>query len=166
MTLARINLQLKGFDDMLEQIKKAGGDVNQAAESCIRESAKIMHDELTAEAQSSGMDSGLVGRMPPPEIIVNGNTYKAKVGYKMGNYNPDDPADGFKAAFWNFGTPNRQTSDDKQHVRINGRWVTLGRSRGAIAEHGYIARAKKSAAPKIKKAQKKTLQEILGRLSG
>lgn len=164
--MARITLQLKGFDDMMEQIQKAGGDVNQAAESCIRESAKIMHNELTAEAQSSGMDSGLLGRMPQPEITVNGNTYKAKVGFKMGNYDPDNPSDGFKAAFFNYGTPNRQTKDEKQRVSINGRWVTLGRSRGAIAEHGYIARAKKSAAPKIKKAQKKTLQEILGRLSG
>lgn len=164
--MARIKLQLNGFDDLLEQIQKAGGDVNQAAEQCIRESANIMHDELKAAAQSSGMDGGLVARMPQPEITVSGNRYTAKVGYKMGNYDPDNPSDGFKAAFWNFGTPNRQTSDDKQHVRINGKWVTLGRSRGAIAEHGYIAKAKKAAAPKIKKAQKATLQEILGRLSG
>lgn len=164
--MGRIKLQLKGFDDMLEQIQKAGGDVNQAAESCIKESAQIMHAELKAEAQSSGMDGGLVSRMPQPEIVVSGNRYTAKVGYKMGDYNPDNPSDGYKAAFWNFGTPNRQTNKDNQHVRINGKWVTLGRSRGAIAEHGYIARAKESAAPKIKKAQKKTLKEILGRLSG
>ena len=164
--MARIKLQPKGFDDLLEQIQKAGGDVNQAAEKCIRESAQIMHDELKAEAQSSGMDGGLVARMPQPEITVNGNRYTAKVGYKMDNYDPSNPSDGYKAAFWNFGTPNRQTSDDKQRVRINGSWVTLGRSRGAIAEHGYIAKAKAAAAPKIKKAQKATLKEILGRLSG
>ena len=164
--MGRIKLQLKGFDDMLEQIQKAGGNVNQAAESCIREAAQIMHTELKAEAQSSGMDGGLVGRMPQPEITVNGNRYEAKVGYKMGDYNPDNPSDGFKAVFWNYGTPNRQTNSDKQRVSINGRWVTLGRSRGTIAEHGYIARAKKAAAPKIRKAQRKTLKEILGRLSG
>lgn len=164
--MARIKLQLKGFDDMMEQIQRAGGDLNQAAESCIKESAQIMHAELKAEAQSSGMDSGLVGRMPQPEITVNGNRYTAKVGYKMGDYDPDNPSDGFKAAFWNYGTPNRQTSDNKQQVQINGNWVTVGRSRGAIAEHGYIARAREAAAPKIKKAQKATLKEILGRLSG
>ena len=159
--MGRIKLQLTGFDDMLERIQKAGGDVDAAAERCIRESAQIMHDELKAEAQSSGMDRGLVSRMPQPEITVNGNRYTAKVGYKMGDYNPDNPSDGYKAAFWNFGAPNRQTQKDGQRVLVNGVWVTLGRSRGSIAAHGYIARAKEAAAPKIKKAQKQTLKEIL-----
>lgn len=144
--MARIKLQLKGFDDMLEQIDAAGGDIARATDSCIRQSANIMHTELKAEMQSTGVDSGLVSRMPPPEIVVEGNRYTAKVGYKMGDYNPDDPSDGYKAAFWNYGTPNRT-------------------KHGKVAAHGYIARAKETAAPKIKKAQKQTLKKILGRVS-
>lgn len=144
--MARIKLQLKGFDEMLERIQAAGGDVDRAVDSCIRQSAQIMHTELKAEMQSSGVDGGLVGRMPQPEISTEGNKHTAKVGYKMGNYNPDDPSDGFKAVFWNYGTPRRT-------------------KHGKVAAHGYIARAKKNAAPKLKKAQQQALDKILERVS-
>lgn len=163
--MGRIKLQLKGFDDMLEQIQQAGGDVNQAAESCIRESAQIMQADLKAEMQSSGVDGGLVSRMPQPEIAVNGNAYSAKVGYKMGGYDPSNPSDGYKVAFLNYGTANRRTQDSKQRVMVGGEWVTLGANRGAIAEHGFIARAKDAARPKIKKAQRQTLKSILEKVS-
>lgn len=139
-------LQLKGFDELLENIKKADGSIDRAADSCIRQSAHIMHAELKSEMQSTGVDGGLVERMPQPKISVEGNRYEAKVGYKMGSYNPADPSDGFKAVFWNFGTPRRS-------------------KHGKVAAHGYIARAKKTAAPKIKKAQKQTLEKILERVS-
>lgn len=144
--MARIKVDLKGFSDMVEQIEAAGGDVARATDSCMRQCAQIMHAELKAEMKSTGVDDGLTNRMPQPEIEVNGNRYTSKVGYKMGNYNPDDPSDGYKAAFWNFGTPNRT-------------------KHGKVAPHGYIARAKKTAAPKIKKTQKQTLEKILGRVS-
>lgn len=150
---------------MLEQIQKAGGDVGQAAETCIRESAQIMHADLKTEMQSSGVDGGLVSRMPQPEIKIEGNTYTAKVGYKMGAYDPDNPEDGYKVAFLNFGTANRKTKDDKQRVKIGGAWVTAGTNRGAIPEHGFIARAKATATPKIKKAQRETLKRLLGEVS-
>ena len=163
--MARIKLQLKGFDEMLENIQKAGGDVNVAAESCIRESAQIMHADLITEMQSSGVDGGLVSRMPQPEVKIEGNTFTAKVGYKMGAYDPDNPADGFKIAFLNYGTANRKTKDDKQRVNIGGAWVTTGTNRGAIPEHGFIARAKDTARPKIKKAQRQTLQSIMEKVS-
>lgn len=143
---SRAILQLKGFDELLENIQKAGGSIDAAANSCIRQSAQIMHAELKSEMSSTGVDSGLVARIPQPEISVEGNRYAAKVGYKMGSYNPADPSDGFKAVFWNFGTPRRS-------------------KHGKVAAHGYIARAKKTAAPKIKKAQKQTLEKILERVS-
>lgn len=163
--MSRIKLQLKGFDDMLEQIHKAGGDVDQAAERCIRESAQIMHADLKAEMQSSGVDGGLVGRLPPPEISANGNRYEAKIGYKMGDYDPANPSDGYKVAFLNYGTVNRRTKDDNERAIVGGEWRTMGTNRGAIDEHGFIARAKKSASPKIKKQQRKTLKEILDGVS-
>lgn len=163
--MGRIKLQLKGFDDLLEQIQSAGGDVNQAAERCIRESAQIMHNSLVAEMNSSGVDGGLVGRIPQPEITANGNRYEAKVGYKMGGYDPNNPSDGYKVAFLNYGTANRTTGQGKERAMIGGRWVTLGANRGNLAERGFIARAKESARPKIKKAQRETLKSILKKVS-
>lgn len=139
-------LQLKGFDDLLEKIQKAGGSIDRAADSCLRQSAQIMQSELTAQMQAADVDSALINAMPPPQITVEGNRYSAAVGYKKGAYDPDDPSDGYKVVFLNYGTPRRT-------------------KHGKIVARGFIQAAKKKARPKIKKAQKATLEKILGRVS-
>ena len=140
-----IKLQLNGFDDLFEQIKAAGGTVEQATDSCLRQSAQIMQSELKSQMQKSGVDSGLIERMPSPEVEVDGNVYIARVGYKKGAYTPGDLSDGYKVVFLNYGTPNRS-------------------KHGKIAEKGFIQRAKNKARPQMKKAQEATLKKILGRL--
>lgn len=142
-----IKLKLEGFDDLFEQIKKAGGTVEQAANSCLKESAQIMHSELKTQMQKSNVDGGLISRMPSPEVEVKGNRYTARVGYKKGNYDPNNPSDGYKVVFLNYGTPNRS-------------------KHGKITERGFIQRAKKKARPRIKKAQEETLNKIIGGLKG
>lgn len=139
-----IKLQLNGFDDLFEQIKAAGGTVDQATNSCLRQSAQIMQNELKSQMQKSGVDSGLINRMPSPEIEVDGNRYTARVGYKKGAYNPGNLSDGYKVVFLNYGTPNRS-------------------KHGKIAEKGFIQRAKKKARPQMKKAQQAALEKILER---
>lgn len=140
-----IKLNLKGFDGLFEQIREAGGAVDSAAQSCLQASAQIMQTELTAQMQAANVDSGLINRMPPPEIEVDGNRYTARVGYKKGNYDPNNPSDGYKVVFLNYGTPNRS-------------------KHGKVAKLGFIQRAKKKASSKIKKAQKETLNNIIGGL--
>ena len=139
-------LQLKGFDDLLEQIQKAGGSIDQAADSCLRQSAQIMQAELKAQMQAAGVDSGLINAMPPPQIKTKNNRYGAAVGYKKGNFDPSDPSDGHKVVFLNYGTPRRTMH-------------------GKVAARGFIERAKKKARPQIKKQQQATLEKILGRVS-
>ena len=139
-------LQLKGFDELFDQIQKAGGSVDRAAESCLRQSAQIMEAELKAQMQAAGVESDLINRMPPPQITVKGNRYSAAVGYKKGSYDPNDPSDGYKVVFLNYGTPHR----------------TL---HGKVAARAFIQAAKKKARPRIKKAQQETLGKILGRVS-
>lgn len=139
-------LQLKGFDDLLEQIQKAGGSVDRAAESCLRQSAQIMQTELKAQMQAAGVESNLINAMPPPEITIEGNRYSAAVGYNKGAYDPRDPSDGYKVVFLNYGTPRRTMH-------------------GKVAARGFIQAAKKKARPQIKKAQRATLEKILGRVS-
>jgi hypothetical protein len=138
-------LQLKGFDDLLEQIQKAGGSIDRAADSCIRQSAQIMQSELKAQMQAAGVDGALIGSMPPPQITVDGNRYRAEVGYKKGNFDPSDPSDGYKVVFLNYGTPRRTMH-------------------GKVAARGFIQAAKKKARPQIKKAQQQTLEKILERV--
>lgn len=142
-----IKLKLEGFDDLLSQIEKAGGTIDRAANSCLQQSAQIMHSELKTQMQAAGVDSGLISRMPPPDVEVNGNTYTARVGYKKGAYDPANPSDGYKVVFANFGTPRRS-------------------KHGQQPAKGFILKAKKKANTKIKKAQKETLNKILGRVKG
>lgn len=140
-----IKLKLDGFDELFEQIKAAGGEVDKAAESCMQQSAQIMQNELQSQMQKSGVDGGLISRMPPPELEADGNVYIARVGYKKGAYTPADLSDAYKVVFLNYGTPRRT-------------------KHGKIPEKGFIQRAKKKARPQIKKAQQATLEEILGGL--
>lgn len=139
-------LQLKGFDDLLERIQKAGGSIDRAADSCLRQSAQIMQAELEAQMQAAGVDSNLINAMPPPQITVDGNQYSAAVGYQKGSFDPRNPSDGYKVVFLNYGTPRRT-------------------KHGKVAARGFILKAKQKANKPIKKAQRETLEKILGRVS-
>lgn len=140
-----IKLKLDGFEDLLKQVEEAGGTVERATESCLKQSAHIMYKELKTQMQQSNVDSDLINSMPPPEIEVKGNKYIARVGYKKGAYDQSNPSDGYKVVFLNYGTPNRS-----KHGKVEAR--------------GFIQRAKKKANAPIKKAQKETIEKILGRL--
>lgn len=140
-----IKLKFTGFEELLSEIEKAGGTIDRAANSCITQSAYILHNELKTQMQNADVDSGLINRMPPPEVEVKGNRYIARVGYKKGAYDPQNPSDGYKVVFANYGTPRRS-----QH--------------GKQPAKGFIQAAKKKAGGRIKKAQKETLNKILERL--
>ena len=51
-----IRLKLNGFEDLLEQIEKAGGTIDGAAKQCLQKSANIMHDELKKQMQAAIID--------------------------------------------------------------------------------------------------------------
>lgn len=142
-----IKLKLEGFDELLTQIEKAGGTIDGAAKKCLQKSAQIMHDELKAQMTAANVDSGLINRMPSPEIESEGNRHTARVGYKKGAYDPNNLSDGYKVVFANYGTPRRS-----EH--------------GQQTAKGFIQKAKKKANTKIKKEQKATLDEILRGLNG
>lgn len=141
-----IKINLSGFDDLLAKIEKAGGSIDAAAETCLKNSASIMEAELKTQMNNAGVDSGLINRMPAPTIEKDGNRITARVGYKKGAYNPNNLSDGYEVVFLNYGTPKRKRSQ--------------------IKARGFIAKAKKKARPQIKKQQEKTLNEILRGLNG
>lgn len=140
-----IKLKLEGFEELLKDIEKAGGEINKAVENTMRQSAATMQTELKAQMQSAGVDAHLISAMPPFEIETEGNTTIARVGYKKGAYNPDNPSDGHKVVLLNYGTPNR-------------------RKHGKVVARGFIKKAKTKAARTIKKQQEQTLKKILSRL--
>ena len=146
-----IRLQLEGFDGLLSKIEKAGGSIDSVAKECLKKSADIMHDALTTEMQKSNVDSGLIERMPTPDIETNGNVHSARVGYKKGTYDENNPSDGYKIVFLNYGTPKRS-----KHGKIED---------GGKVKLGFIGRAKSKARPQIKKAQQEAKNEIMKGLS-
>ena len=95
--------------------------------------------------EKSDVPADLINRMPSPKIEKEANRIVARVGYEKGSYDPKNLSDGFKIIFLNYGTPKRT-------------------KHGKITARGFIARAKKKAATKIKKQQEDTLNDILGGL--
>ena len=145
--MARIKLKLEGFDELLKKIESAGGSINKAVDSCMKQSAETMDNELRTQMRKVNADRpdhDLIKDMPKPEIKWEGNSCTAKVGYKLGQYNPKDLNDGYKALFLNYGTPRRKPSQE--------------------AKREYVKKAKRKATPLIKKQQEETLNKILGRL--
>lgn len=140
-----IKLKLDGFDKLLEQVEGAAAVADRAASSCIKQAAQIMQKELKSEMQKSNVDSGLISRMPPFEIETDGNRHTARVGYKKGAYDENNPSDGYKVVFDNYGTPNRS-------------------KHGKQSAKGFIQRAKSKAHKQIKKVQKETINKIMGRV--
>ena len=141
-----ITVQISGFEEILTAIKDAGGSVDGAVDSALEQSAQIVQSELKTQMQSAGVDSDLINAMPNFEITQDGNRYVAEVGYKKGDYNPENLSDGYKVVFLNYGTPHR-----KKH--------------GKMTALGFIQKAKKKANPKVKKVQKEVFDKILGRLN-
>lgn len=141
-----VKLNLQGVENLLDEIRKAEGDVDSAARRCIEKSADIMQNELKSAMRhprnGDPVDESLINRMPHYTIENNGSKTTARVGFKPESYNPENPSDYYKALFANYGTPFR-----KEHGR-------------ETARHFVIA-AKNSAAKKIKKQQEETLNEIL-----
>ena len=159
-----IKVNLKGFEKMLEDLQTAGGNVDKAAKRAVDEGAKIVEQELKSACASAGVPASVSSEITT-EIEGNGNRYSAKVGWKLGDYNPDNLSAGYKAVFLNYGTGKRQANRDKVHANIGGQWETLGRNRGQMQPRGFIARAKQNSGKKMRKVQQQILEEALKELS-
>lgn len=150
------------FTPLLEKIQKAGGDVESATWNAARKGARVMYDELKAEAAKSGVPASVTDAITfQAERDAGGNRFACKVGWRMGEYDPRNPSVAYKAVFLNYGTPRRTVKADKMRLNIGGEFKTLGMNRGYITGRGFIGRAKKKARPKIKKTQEECLHEIL-----
>lgn len=163
--MAGIKLNLKGFEKMLDEIQVAGGNVDKAAEETLLECAKVVETELHSACDAAGVPSSVSSEIRT-ETGQSGNRHFARVGWKMGNYNPLKLSAGYKAVFMNYGTIRRKVKDIGEHATVGGNWKTLGTDRGAVTGTGFIGQAKEASAPKVKKIQKQKLNEILKGLKG
>lgn len=94
-----IKLKLEGFNDLLESIQKAGGDIDKVVKDVVTQSANTIDSDYREAMRTRGVSERLINDMPAPRVTSNGNSTYAEVGYKKGTYDAKNPSDGYKAIF-------------------------------------------------------------------
>lgn len=136
------------FDSLLNKIKKAGGDIEAATWDAARAGGRAYYNILVDECKRAGVPDHLINKISFNCLRdSSGNRFAVVVGWKMPNYDPNDPADVYKVIFLNYGTPRRETS--------------TGENRGYITGRGFIGKARKKSIKPIKAAQEELLSKIL-----
>lgn len=138
-------LQVKGFESLLDKVKTAQGDIVSATTKLANESVDIIYDDLKSSAAAAGVPKSVTDEIKKERAAWQGNICSAGVGWKLGSFDSNNPSQGYKAIFLNYGTPRRS-----RHGKIQGRF--------------FITRAKKISKRKVKKAQEETVNKIIGEL--
>lgn len=159
-------LTFDGFDELIERIKKANGNAPTAAKRAVESGAATYHAILYDKCKAAGVPDNLLETIEERiETDAGGERITATVGWQLPQYDPTNPADGYKVIFMNYGTARREVFTNKPlRVKINGQWKTLNKKhkgRGAEIKRGFIAAAKKAAKKKIRQAEESALNRIL-----
>ena len=155
--MARMRLKVKGFDEMLERVQKAGGDIDRAARECMERSVEVLESNLIREAQASGADTSEVFH----EVTASGNRVSAETGWKLGGYDSDNPSEGYRAMFREFGTGKHS-----ERGKGKDRKTAAGHNRGSTEPRPFMDRARKKSAKRVRAIQEETLQNIVKELEG
>lgn len=141
-------LSLDGFDELLAKIQKAGGTIDQAADTCARKAADIADQNLRQAMQTAKVDSDLISKMPKPSVEKEANSWHVKVGYvKENRMDPDNLSEAYKVILLNYGTPHRTES------------------KGQVKKKLFVRKAKRKSTAAIKKMEEETLNNMLGGLT-
>lgn len=153
--MARIKLRINGFEDMLAAVQRAQGDADKAARVCMEKSVSILESNLIREAQASGADTTEVFH----QVTAEGNRVSAETGWRLGGYDSNNPSEGYRAMFTEFGT-------GKHSARGKGkdRQTEAGHNRGSTAPRPFMEKARKKSAKPIRAIQQETLQNIVREL--
>lgn len=143
----RIKLVLTGFDDLLAEIEQAGGEIKPAVDTALSESINLIDSDIRTGAEARNISTD---RLITPVVKWEGNIATAEAGFKLGNYDPEEPNSAYLALFKEYGTKARKTR--------------AGANRGEITPDPFIRPAKEKNAAKIKRTQKQALEKILGDL--
>ena len=155
--MAKMRMQVKGFDEMLAAVQRAGGDVDKAARLCMERSVQVLESNLKKEAEASGAATSAVTH----SVKQSGNRISAETGWQLGNYDSDNPSEGYQAMFTEFGT-GRHSARSKGKDRE----TAAGYNRGSTEPRPFMAKARKKSVKPIRAIQEETLQNITKELEG
>lgn len=140
-----VKMKIVGFEEALKALERAGKDIDKEAAKAVKESAKVMEQELKASAQNAHVPEELIADIGS-ETRYEAGVYIARVGWKLGSYDPKNPSNGYKAMFLNYGTKLRTTKK--------------GSSRGQLIKKNFIDKAKRKANKRIGIIQDNILQKV------
>lgn len=111
----KIGLQFKGFEELIADLEKAEGNVKGTVEECLKESSKIVTEELEA-AMNRHTRTGKTKEaiIKNSEVSWEGTTAKIDVGFAF--------PEGLPSIFLMYGTP-RMKKDQKVYNAIYGKTV-------------------------------------------
>lgn len=147
--MAKVKLTLKGFDALLDDIQKAGGEIEPATERALESSAQLVTQKIKEGANARGVGTRTLIN---PKTKWSGNRASIEVGYNLGAYNSASPSEGYLALFFEYGTGKRTTK--------------RGANRGKMNPDPFVRKAVSDNAKQIKAAQEKALDRILKELKG
>lgn len=155
--MSKMRLQVKGFEDMLAAVQRAGGDIDAAARDCMEKSVQVLESNLKREAEASGAETSTVMHT----VTSKGNRVSAETGWKLGAYDSSNPSEGYRAMFTEFGT-------GKHSARGKGkdRQTAAGYNRGSTEPRPFMASARKKSVKPVRAIQQETLQNIVKELEG
>lgn len=148
MSRKPLKITFEGFEDLIEEIEKAGGKVETAAIKAVNEGVDIVYNELHAQCAKTNVPASITQEIKKTPAQMKDGICSGAVGWDLGPYNPANPSAGYKAIFLNYGTPRRKTR--------------AGENRGQILRaKRFIGMTKTQSRKKVKAAQEAALNEIL-----
>ena len=96
-----MKLDTKGIEAMLERIKKAGGNIEQAAEKALTESAEPFFDDLRAGIAKHRLTGETERSLRKNRVEWEGGKASIKIGFDINN-------GGLPALFVEYGTPTQK----------------------------------------------------------
>lgn len=96
-----MTLNMKGFDDMLERIKKANGSIESAAEKALVEGVKPFQQDLQVGIKKHYRTGLTESTLKEPNVRWNGNVASISAGFDINK-------GGLPAIFLEYGTPKQR----------------------------------------------------------
>jgi HK97 gp10 family phage protein len=97
-----VKLELKGIEEYLSNIQKAGGNVDEVVTQALKESAKPIHDDIQKWAVKHKLTGSTEEGVAMSEVKQDGNTFSVDIGLDS-----NKSAYSWHGVFVEYGTPTQ-----------------------------------------------------------
>lgn len=144
----KIKVEFTGFEDLIKEIEKANGKIDDAVVKATNAAADVVYNELHTQAAAAGVPASITNEIKKTPAKMQNNICMAAVGWELGEYNPADPSAGYKALLRNYGTPK-------------ARRTRTGENRGTLTATHFIRKTKRRSKKRVVEVQEAALNDTL-----